>query len=77
MTSDDLPHQVKTKDREREERVKEFQRQRDAVQRERARLQVIACDYLPHQRDAVQRERARLQVIASLIRSNASARDCR
>ena len=44
MTSDDLPHQVKTKDREREERVKEFQRQRDAVQRERARLQVIACD---------------------------------
>jgi hypothetical protein len=42
MTSDDLPHQVKTKDREREERVKEFQRQRDAVQRERARLQVIA-----------------------------------
>ena len=77
MTSDDLPHQVKTKDREREERVKEFQRQRDAVQRERARLQVSACDYLPHQRDAVQRERARLQVIASLIRSNASARDCR
>ena len=65
MTSDDLPHQVKTKDREREERVKEFQRQRDAVQRERARLQVIACDYLPHQRDAVQRERARLQVIAT------------
>ena len=42
MTSDDPPHQVKTKDREREERVKEFQRQRDAVQRERARLQVIA-----------------------------------
>ena len=68
MTSDDLPHQVKTKDREREERVKEFQRQRDAVQRERARLQVIACDC------------SRLQVSASLIsamRSNASARDCR
>ncbi|KOO52874.1 hypothetical protein Ctob_015903 [Chrysochromulina tobinii] len=46
--------EVKTKDREREERVKEFQRQRDAVQRERARLQAEVASPLEIARDFIE-----------------------